>query len=141
MTDHNPVAELHLTQREPIAVALQQESRRVLSGEALSRLLRERIEQVERHGYTRSHDADHQEGEIGLGALAYLCAGLAVELGDGFDEAAARQAACLDSAANVWPWPRELFRPHDYETCLVKAGAMILAELDRKIAAREQGAG
>lgn len=121
----------------PIVVATTEDGSAALSSPAVIAVLRERLEQVERHGFTSHHDALHDHAEIAQGALAYLCAGLAMEIGDSFaGEDAARAAAHLDGAATIWPYEREMFRPTGYAECLIKAAAMLIAEADRAIVAR-----
>lgn len=128
---------LHFITEPPIVSATSTDAIAALQSPAIASVLRERLEQVERHGYSPAHDAEHEEAQIGQGALAYVCAGLAIEMGDTFEgEEAARSAAYLDGAVGIWPWESELFRPTDYATCLVKAAAMLIAELDRVIVAK-----
>lgn len=137
MTDPFWPAALRLETTPPIAFARSEEAVNALQSPAIAAVLRERLEQVEKHGYTPQHDALHDEAEIAQGALAYLCAALALEMGDSFQgEEAARSAAYLDGATKIWPWSNELFRPADYATCLIKAAAMLIAEADRAIMAK-----
>lgn len=74
----------------------------------------ERGRQRMAHGYTPGHDTEHSEGELIDAALAYA-------------------VASPDPVAGMdfWPWPPEQFKPGDHIRNLVKAGALIAAEIDR----------
>ena len=129
---------LHLTRpADAIAGARSLDGIRAISGPAIVRVLRERLEQIERHGHDAAHDDVHDAGEIGHAAFAYLAAGLSADMRGALGPLADSAAALAATADAVWPWEPELFRPHDYETCLTKAAAMILAELDRVARAKE----
>lgn len=78
----------------------------------------ERQEQVERHGYTVDQDAGYVNNELISGAKAYLCAHKHEEGWSTFPAA--------------WPFGMTSFKPsEDKIKNLVKAGAMIAAEIDR----------
>lgn len=121
MTDTE--AALHLVTTPPIARARSAAATEILRSPALAAFIRERLEQIEKHGFTPDHDQQHGAGELALGAVAYVRAGLADYLGDIADPA-------ISEAFSLWPWP-DLFRPTDYRGNLVKAIAMLWAEIDR----------
>lgn len=130
MTDPFTPHNLHLSpEPQPIARATSEASLAVLQSPALAAFIRERIEQVEKHGFAPEHDALHDECELARGAAAYITAGLHMELGEDPSKAFAEAIA-------IWPWG-ELFKPGDYETCLIKAIAMLWAEVDRVHNARQ----
>lgn len=83
----------------------------------------ERLRQVAEEGRTAEHDDEHVDGALGRAALSYLAA--AVTTGEFGTEA----------AGEVWPWERtgEPWRHPvgDRVRRLVKAGALIAAEIDR----------
>jgi hypothetical protein len=77
----------------------------------------ERARQVAVEGYTPEHDAEHIDGELAIAAQAYL---LSVTYGE-------------SQAADMWPFDPMSFRldgQSDIDS-LVKAGALIAAEIDR----------
>lgn len=77
----------------------------------------ERQRQIEHEGWSKDHDADdHDTGELGLAAAAY-----ALE--------AVRPARELNRA--IWPWDETWWKPKDPIRNLVRAGALIAAEIDR----------
>ena len=99
----------------------------------LSKIAAERQRQVEVKGYTPEHDAEHITGEFVSAAFCY-----------------ARHAMCTYAPANreaapatheppvfpYWPWASEYFKPAPFTRegairDLVKAGALIVAEIDR----------
>jgi hypothetical protein len=95
------------------------------AGSAARAVMDERQRQISVEGWTPEHDDAH------------------------YDEALAFAAACLvtaypgDAPPAVWPWDRSFWKPKDRRSNLVRAGALILAEierLDRAEKAKEGGA-
>ncbi|HEY4112901.1 MAG TPA: hypothetical protein VGM17_02465 [Rhizomicrobium sp.] len=98
----------------------------------------ERNRQISGEGYTLAHDDAHERGEIGAGAAAYAFAAslqlsfprlLGPNAKAWHDDAAHGSAVGLVQQA--WPWPRHQFKPGTARRNLVKAGAMIVAEIGR----------
>lgn len=87
----------------------------------------ERAAQVSREGWTPEHDDEHASGELSCAAACYISL-VASQLGEGCDSDG-------DSAAVVpdgWPWDDEWWKPKDDPMRnLVRAGALIAAEIDR----------
>ena len=79
----------------------------------------ERQRQVEDEGWTAKHDSTHRAGELAAAALCYISHGHPVQFRVlDFDE--------------VWPWDRYWWKPSKNGIRnLVKAGALIAAEIDR----------
>lgn len=75
----------------------------------------ERRRQVEQEGWTPEHDDAHTDESLRRAALCYA----RLELGGGWD------------VPDDWPWEPEAWKPRDNVTCLVKAGALLAAEIDR----------
>jgi len=88
--------------------------RHPLSPGALA-IVAERRRQVELEGWTPDHDADHRVGELARAGGCYAI------FGD----------TRVQTPPSHWPWASEWWKPADYRRNLVKAGALILAELDR----------
>jgi hypothetical protein len=102
----------------------------------VSLIAAERLRQVTREGWTTEHDDGHPVGELMSAAECYVNAAMAVVTPD-HPHAAAPVGAPV---APYWPWKPDAYKPH-YEDAvpnLVKAGALIAAEIDRLI--RERGA-
>jgi hypothetical protein len=84
-----------------------------LSGGKLIKLERQRQKRAE--GYTAEDDSAHDGDELISAAIAYC------------DHA-------IDPSPEVpecWPFERALFKPKDRRRDLIRAGALIAAELDR----------
>lgn len=91
------------------------ESRTVTA--AASDVLAERQRQVTAEGWTPGHDDEYEHGEL---ADAAGCYALSSELFD-----------CAGEPPRPWPWPDEWWKPTNRRRDLVKAGALILAEIER----------
>lgn len=86
----------------------------------------ERERQVAVEGWTPEHDNRHEFGELSAAAITY--AGLVSDVlsGCNFDRAA------MANCSRSWPWEAEWWKPSpDPIRNLVKAGALIAAEIDR----------
>lgn len=88
-------------------------------------IAKERARQISQEGWTPEHDDEHCHGEISQAALCYT-------------EAATMQAATGENVRKLrrfrrmWPWEWALWKPsEDPVRNLVKAGALIAAEIDR----------
>ena len=86
----------------------------------------ERRRQIEAEGWTPEHDDEHSVGELAKAAACYAL------VSAGFNP---------DATINVWPWHRLWWKPSDKRRNLVKAGALILAEIERldRMAERQEG--
>lgn len=80
----------------------------------LADIAHERERQVNAEGYTPEHDDAHDHCELARAAANYAC----------------RTDALMLSGTRVWPEGCEC-KPADYRRLLVKAGALILAEIER----------
>ncbi len=107
------------------ALAAQQAEREPLS-QAAQDVLAERQRQISVEGWTPEHDDEHSDGTIALAAGSYC-------------ESAARpglfkrQAGIAFVVPKLWPleWSRDWWKPSNPRRDLIKAGALILAELER----------
>lgn len=77
----------------------------------------ERMRQISAEGWEPDHDDTHQNSELLRAALAYLL------VAAGWPESHVQ--------AQYWPWEASYFKPADLVRNLVKAGALIAAEIDR----------
>lgn len=105
--------------------------RHPLSPGALA-VIAERRRQIEEEGWTPEHDLDHAEGELARAGAAYAiyCARHNEEN---------KNKGIFTLAMQVWPWGIGWWKPTDFRRDLVKAGALIIAELDRADAERKRG--
>lgn len=83
---------------------------------ALRDVLNERQRQIAQ-GFTADHDDEHDRGELGYAAACYAMPYLH------------RQDA--DAPPAMWPFETEAWKPQDYRRNLVRAAALLLAEIER----------
>lgn len=89
----------------------------------------ERLRQITEEGWTPEHDDAHGDGELLEAAIAYA---RVVELRrSGFDTVHLWQLPAGVFAGTGWPWARSRFKPAGDVRDLVRAGALIAAEIDR----------
>lgn len=95
-------------------------------------VLDERRRQIEQEGWTPEHDDEHARGELSYAAAAY-----AVEVGhllSGMLPDASREPPFC------WPWDKKWWKSRSVRQNLVKAGALVLAEIERLDRAASQQA-
>jgi hypothetical protein len=78
----------------------------------------ERRRQIEVEGWTPEHDDEHTYGEMADAAASYAWE-------------AAHPGASLNNPPTSFPWGAVWWKPKDCRSNLVKAGALIAAEIDR----------
>lgn len=94
-------------------------------------VLNERARQLQVEGFTAEHDDRHSRGELAIAAADYaLLAGRYGYLGAPAYRASATPVHNGDGQP-LWPWAYEWFKPKDPRADLVKAAALILAEIER----------
>jgi hypothetical protein len=84
-------------------------------------VLAERARQISAEGWTPEHDDAMQTGDMAVAAACY--AGFAAE------KYSNRNSGTFWTGA--WPWARSWWKPTSQRRDLVKAGALILAEIER----------
>lgn len=90
-----------------------------VQSQAASDVVAERRRQVSGEGWTPEHDDAHSNFELSAAAVSYaLRAPLPHDQGD-------------LGVPMQWPWSQEWWKPTDPRRDLVKAGALILAEIER----------
>lgn len=91
----------------------------------------ERIRQIEEEGWTIDHDIQHTHGEIASAAACY-----AMTENDRKRLAQVTIREEDDTVKHypvIWPWEEQWWKPADRKKDLIRAGALIAAELDRLI--------
>lgn len=82
-------------------------------------VLAERLRQIQREGWTPEHDDKHKNFELSLAAVSYaLCA-------------ARPQLDWLTNPGRWWPWAQGWWKPRGSRRDLVRAAALIIAEIER----------
>lgn len=91
-------------------------------------IAQERKRQVEEEGWTPEHDAEHADGAL---ACAAACYAVPAERRDLY------LGQHFLGHPSTWPWSTDWWKPtpDDRRKELVKAGALIAAEIDRLLAA------
>lgn len=93
-------------------------------------VLAERRRQIEAEGWTPAHDDAHEDGELASAAAAYAVYRSMMDpivlMGD-------------DIIAQLWPWDFSWWKPNNPRRDLVKAAALILAEIERLDRAAQKG--
>lgn len=87
--------------------------------QAITDISAERDRQINAEGWTPEHDDEHRDKELGFAASCYADPTFA----DGGDENA--------FFPTDWPWDGDWWKPKSYRENLVRAGALILAEIER----------
>ncbi len=90
-------------------------------------IMAERQRQISGEGFSSSHDDNWLDGEMVDAAMCYLYA-----------RNDRRKSVRDENGFWLWPWATEWFKPGDYKRNLVKAGALIAADLDRVIRLEQQ---
>ena len=86
---------------------------------AIDDIAAERRRQVEAEGWTPDHDDEHGDGSLAAAAATYA-----------FSAATADRFLAHDPIG-FWPWAAEWWKPSTPRRDLVKAGALIVAEIER----------
>lgn len=103
-------------------------------------VLAERQRQINGEGWTPEHDNEHDGGCLASAASAY-----AIYAADELDPRSQGDGQFSKEPPNTWPWHEEIagrgegplrtrpvwWKPVDPRRALVKAGALILAEIER----------
>lgn len=92
-------------------------------------VLAERERQVTSEGWTAKHDDKHADGSLALAAACYACnAATWAEPPACWKE---DRYAALSSPGFRWPWLKKWWKPKSRRHDLVRAAALILAEIER----------
>lgn len=76
----------------------------------------ERQRQVSAEGFDASHDDAYKQDELVRAAFCYM----------------AYSSRCKEAISDsMWPWHLDWWKPKDKKTDLIRAGALIAAEIDR----------
>lgn len=97
----------------------------------VDRIAAERRRQVQEEGFDRTHDEEHDGGQLSHAAAAYVLATIAPGNPTLYD---------AEGVPHIWPWAPEWWKPRDPVRNLEKAGALIAAEIDRRLAEGDGGA-
>ena len=85
---------------------------------ALQDIKEERERQVNQEGWTTEHDDEHTDGSLAKAAACYARSSPEVHMYNG-------------PSIWTWPWDDKWWKPKNRRRDLVKAGALIVAEIER----------
>lgn len=85
-------------------------------------ILGERARQISAEGWSQSHDDEHSDGILSRAAACYALRP---------EERQAAVSLHLTLLHRLWPWTPSDWKPRDRRRDLVRAGALIIAELER----------
>ena len=85
---------------------------------ALEAIAAERQRQIDSEGWTPEHDDEHRHGEMAGAAACYVLDGMGPLRMPGL-------------FMMLWPWDTGWWKPSDRRRNLVKAAALIVAEIER----------
>ena len=89
----------------------------------------ERLRQIEREGWTPEHDDQHKAQDMALAAACYA-AGSTFERPLSPEERREERTHAKRSKG-IWPWDKRWWKPTTRRRDLIKAAALILAEIER----------
>jgi hypothetical protein len=100
----------------------------------------ERQRQIEKEGWTPEHDASHDMGELSEAAVCYATVASAEARGSNVGEWPVYMFNGFNDSNLTWPFADKDWKPSDDPIRnLVKAGALIAAEIDRLQRAQLKG--
>jgi len=93
----------------------------------------ERYRQLTDEGWDAAHDDGHGTGEIALAAATYAYAATIADEEVKFHHNAmyGRAKGCFSVICHMWPWENHWFKPQGKRRNLIKAAALIVAEIER----------
>ena len=86
----------------------------------------ERRRQVEEEGWSLEHDDEHDRGELAVAAACY--AKHAADFRDALENGVTYRTKATPPD---WPWDRHWWKPENARRDLIRAGALIVAEIER----------
>jgi hypothetical protein len=87
--------------------------------QALKDVTAERTRQISQEGFDTSHDDLYVDSELSAAAMCYLL------------HESGWERKVLSPPTMIWPWAIKWWKPTNRRRNLVKAAALILAEIDR----------
>lgn len=122
---HEPVGTNLLTFTEAKALVLHMLDG-MPGGSVIDEITAERKRQIDVEGWTPEHDDAHDSGEMALAAACYAAGKIE------FSKTIFMNGRPWSVALfNLWPWSREWWKPKDRRRDLIRAAALIVAEIER----------
>lgn len=95
------------------------------SQNVIEEIYAERRRQVDSKGWTPEHDDDHDAGDLACAAACYATGNNRLAVSGPFG------GPDGTGLRHIWPWAAEWWKPKDRRRDLVRAGALIVAEIER----------
>lgn len=114
---------------------------RMTQTQAQDDVLAERQRQVATEGYDAAHDDEHELGELALAASYYAVTSAASLLPWPTAGLPSNRPALQLKADFLWPWSPNDRKPKSGRDDLVRAAALIIAEIERRDRAVDKAAG
>jgi hypothetical protein len=119
---YRPTGEPPMTTEDVAYARAMAEAAPAGAGRGARLIAEERLRQKSEEGWTPEHDDEHDKGELAAAARAYLYQANAI----------CEASTTYDDPPIAWPWHASWWKPSDDPIRnLVKAGALIAAEIDR----------
>jgi hypothetical protein len=98
-----------------------------MGSEVLADILFERQRQIHAEGYDTAHDDSHSDGDLSRATACYAMSASDQihpqhQKAPDFDD---------DILAALWPWPPSQWKPKSARRDLIRAAALIVAEIER----------
>jgi hypothetical protein len=90
---------------------------------AIDDVVSERLRQIESEGFTAEHDDQHQNWELARAGACYATVAT-------YKEKTRKDAAKRTFAPGTWPWALAWWKPRDRRRDLVRAAALIIAQIE-----------
>ena len=97
-----------------------------MESQAVRDVIAERMRQISEEGWTPEHDDQHADGELARAAAAYAEHAARFQDAEGLGMKYATKAP-----QGNWPWGQRWWKPKNQRRDLVRAGALIIAEIER----------
>jgi hypothetical protein len=96
--------------------------------QAMIDVLSERLRQRDKEGHSDAHDDRHGDGSLAMAGACYASlAAASAQTGNNVKGAKYRRSPL----SMRWPWDRKYWKPKDPRRDLVRAAALIIAEIER----------
>ncbi|RWE95741.1 hypothetical protein [Mesorhizobium sp.] len=101
--------------------------------DAMEHVWHERCRQEHVEGWAPEHDDTHVKGELASAAITYALHAVVIAkcLQLGMSQAAIDSLSAEVPMPETWPWSPEWWKPKNQRADLVRAGALIVAEIER----------
>lgn len=105
----------------------------IMTEAAIQAIYAERQRQQEEEGWTVEHDDTHSNGDIAKAAAAYawLASCEDYELSSSAYSMRNHDLGIRKKPLTIWPWDMMWWKPKDRRSDLIRAAALIVAEIER----------